>query len=74
MLSSLLAPRLLSPSTNANKQQVLKEAGKAEGEEFAFTEALIGGAAIDAHSDPYPKHTEEICKSSDAVLLASIGG
>ena len=53
---------------------VLKEAGKKEGEEFQFTEALIGGAAVDAANDPYPKETEDLCKSSDAVLLAAIGG
>lgn len=39
-----------------------------------FTEAAIGGAAIDAVGDPYPAATEQICKESDAVLLACIGG
>lgn len=53
---------------------VLRAAGKAEGEEFIFKEALIGGAAIDATGDPYPDETLQICKSSDAVLLAAIGG
>eukprot|EP00887_Chlorella_sp_A99_P000331 scaffold13.g331.t1 len=53
---------------------VLKAAGKKEGEEFEFTEALIGGAAIDATGDPYPADTEAACRASDAVLLASIGG
>lgn len=53
---------------------MLSEAGKAEGEEFVYTEAPIGGAAIDAAGDPYPASTEEICKASDAVLLACIGG
>lgn len=54
--------------------KVLIEAGKAEGESFLYTEALIGGSAIDATGDPYPKETEELCKASDAVLLAAIGG
>ena len=53
---------------------VLKAAGQAHGEEFVFTEALIGGAATDATGDPYPEETEKICKASDAVLLAAIGG
>ena len=39
-----------------------------------FEEALVGGAAIDAHGVPLPDETLEICKSSDAVLLAAIGG
>lgn len=53
---------------------MLTEAGRAEGEEFVYTEAPIGGAAIDATGDPYPASTEEVCKASDAVLLACIGG
>lgn len=52
----------------------LDAAGAAEGEDFAYTPALIGGAAIDASGSPYPAETEAICKASDAVLLAAIGG
>ena len=64
-----IGPEIMSVAIN-----VLKEAAKKEGEEFIFTEALIGGAAVDASNDPYPKETENACKSSDAVLLAAIGG
>ena len=53
---------------------VLNAAGQKEGEEFVFTKALIGGAAVDAANDPYPAETEAACKASDAVLLAAIGG
>ena len=53
---------------------VLSAAGEKEGENFEFNEALIGGAAIDATGDPYPEETMQICKASDAVLLAAIGG
>ena len=42
--------------------------------EFVFTEALIGGAAIDATGEPLPEETLNICRDSDAVLLAAIGG
>ncbi|NEO27577.1 MAG: 3-isopropylmalate dehydrogenase [Kamptonema sp. SIO4C4] len=41
---------------------------------FDFTEALIGGAAIDATENPLPEETLAQCKASDAVLLAAIGG
>ncbi|MDB9314663.1 3-isopropylmalate dehydrogenase [Spirulina sp. CS-785/01] len=41
---------------------------------FDFTEALIGGAAIDATETPLPDETLAQCKASDAVLLAAIGG
>ena len=54
--------------------KVLVAAGKAEGEEFVFDRALIGGAAIDATGEPLPKETLDKCKASDAVLLAAIGG
>jgi 3-isopropylmalate dehydrogenase len=42
--------------------------------EFDLQEALIGGAAIDATGNPLPPETIEICRQSDAVLLAAIGG
>jgi 3-isopropylmalate dehydrogenase len=54
--------------------KVLTAAGAKEGEEFEYNRALIGGAAIDATGSPLPKETLDLCKSSDAVLLAAIGG
>lgn len=53
---------------------VLETIGKQFDLKFAFTEALMGGAAIDATGDPLPTETLEICKKSDAVLFAAIGG
>ena len=41
---------------------------------FAFTEALIGGAAIEETGEPLPEETLKICRDSDAVLLSAIGG
>lgn len=41
---------------------------------FTFTEALIGGAAIDETGEPLPEKTLTACRQSDAVLLAAIGG
>lgn len=54
--------------------ELMGEAGRMEGEEFEFTEALIGGAAIDAVGKPLPQATLDSCLLSDAVLLAAIGG
>ncbi|MDB9493984.1 3-isopropylmalate dehydrogenase [Spirulina major CS-329] len=42
--------------------------------QFTFSEALIGGAAIDATGNPLPDETLKQCQGSDAVLLAAIGG
>lgn len=39
-----------------------------------FQEALVGGAAIDATGEPLPTETLEVCRQSEAVLLAAIGG
>ena len=64
----------IGPEIMAVALDVLTAAGKLEGEEFEYTEALIGGAAIDATGDPYPDETLQTCKASDAVLLSAIGG
>jgi len=39
-----------------------------------YSEALIGGAAIDATGVPLPTETIEKCKSCDAILLGAVGG
>lgn len=39
-----------------------------------YTEALLGGVAIDATGVPLPEETVEACKASDAVLLGAVGG
>lgn len=54
--------------------EVLKLVGEQLNIGFTFQEALIGGAAIDAIGEPLPEKTLEICRHSDAVLLAAIGG
>mgnify|MGYP000916889916 CR=1 FL=1 len=54
--------------------KVLKQAGERYHLEFKFTEALIGGVAIDAVGKALPEETLEICRNSDAVLLGAIGG
>ncbi|MCY7283809.1 MAG: 3-isopropylmalate dehydrogenase, partial [Cyanobacteria bacterium CAN_BIN43] len=48
--------------------------GEKLGLQFEFKTALMGGAAIDATGVPLPDETLEMCRSSDAVLLAAIGG
>ena len=53
---------------------VLKAVGKKFGHEFLFTEALLGGAAIDATGEPLPAETVRMCREADAVFLAAVGG
>jgi len=53
---------------------VLKVVGKQFDLQFEFQQALMGGAAIDATGEPLPVDTLEMCRNSDAVLLAAVGG
>lgn len=54
--------------------KVLQAVASRFNHQFTFTEALVGGAAIDAVGTPLPGETLELCKQSDAVLLGAIGG
>lgn len=39
-----------------------------------YTDALLGGAAIDQTGVPLPKETVKLCNQADAVLLGAVGG
>ncbi len=39
-----------------------------------FTEALVGGIAIDKEGKALPEKTIEICRNSEAILFGSVGG
>ena len=64
----------IGPEITKVAVSALKAAGKKADVSFTFTEAHIGGAAIDATGNPLPDETLDLCKASDAVLLAAIGG
>lgn len=64
----------IGPEIMAVTVEVLNAVGQQCDLAFNFTEALIGGSAIDATGNPLPDETLEMCKQSDAVLLAAIGG
>ena len=64
----------IGPEIMAIAVQVLKRIGEKFDITFQFTEALIGGAAIDATGNPFPPETLEACQNSDSILLAAIGG
>lgn len=54
--------------------KVLNKIGEKFNHTFEYTEALAGGAAIDAIGVPLPDETLEICKKSDALLFGAVGG
>lgn len=64
----------IGPEILAVTVEVLKVIGKQFDIAFEFQEALIGGAAIDETGEPLPEETLTMCRHSDAVLLAAIGG
>lgn len=64
----------IGPEIIAVAVDVLKAIAPKYDLEFTFTEALIGGAAIDETGEPLPEETLTTCRQSDAVLLAAIGG
>jgi 3-isopropylmalate dehydrogenase len=64
----------IGPEIMAVAVDVLKIVGKRFDLSFEFSTALIGGAAIDETGEPLPALTLDMCRNSDAVLLAAIGG
>ncbi len=64
----------IGPEITAEAVKVLGAIGEMADAKFEFTEALLGGAAIDATSNPLPEETLAAAHAADAVLLAAIGG
>jgi 3-isopropylmalate dehydrogenase len=54
--------------------EVLKATGKTFNFALDYTEADIGGIAIDNHGTAFPESTKKICENSDAILFGSVGG
>ncbi|MGH7261159.1 MAG: 3-isopropylmalate dehydrogenase [Nitrospiraceae bacterium] len=54
--------------------KVLKAVGERFHHTFEFTEASVGGRAIDQTGVPLPPETLALAKRSDAVLLGAVGG
>lgn len=64
----------IGPEITEVAVEVLRAAGAAYDVSFRFTEADIGGAAIDTAGIPLPQSSMEKCRSADSILLACIGG
>ena len=63
----------IGPEVTNQAIKVLNAIAEVYGHEFDYNEGLIGAAAIDATGNPYPDTTDELCKSSDAILFGAIG-
>ena len=64
----------IGPEISAEAVKVLGVIGELHGVAFEFTEALLGGAAIDATGTALPEATLEAAHAADGVLLAAFGG
>lgn len=64
----------IGPEITAEAVKVLRAVERVSELRFTFTEASIGGAAIDAAGTPLPTATVDLCRVADAVLLGAVGG
>jgi 3-isopropylmalate dehydrogenase len=73
MKIALMAGDGIGPEILAQAKAVLELLRK-EGLPIETEEALIGGAAYDAHKHPLPRQTLDLAKGADAVLFGAVGG
>lgn len=64
----------IGPEVMAEALSVLRACADAEKFQLDLSEALVGGAAIDAQGSALPEETLRLCESSDAILFGSVGG
>ena len=64
----------IGPEIIAEGRTVLDALGAKFDASFEYTEALLGGIAIDETGEALPEDTLRVAKASDAVLLAAVGG
>ncbi|MCG8554651.1 MAG: 3-isopropylmalate dehydrogenase [Proteobacteria bacterium] len=63
----------IGPEVAGAAKRVLSAVAEREGLSLAFSEELIGGAAIQATGEALPARTLEACLSADAILLGAVG-
>ena len=64
----------IGPEIIAEGVKVLDAVGRKYDVTFNYTEALLGGIAIDETGTALPEETLKVAKAADAVLLAAVGG
>ena len=64
----------IGPEIVGEALKVLDAAGRKFQFQMEYTDALMGGCAIDATGKPLPEKTVTACKAADAVLLGAVGG
>lgn len=64
----------IGPEVMAEALKVLAAVQDRFGFSLAFTQADVGGVAIDNHGHALPESTLRVCEQSDAILFGSVGG
>ncbi|HMM05224.1 MAG TPA: 3-isopropylmalate dehydrogenase [Clostridiales bacterium] len=64
----------IGPEIVAEAIKALNQIATKYGHRFHYTEADIGGAAIDGCGVPVSEETLDLCKKSDSILLGAVGG
>lgn len=64
----------IGPEIVSEAKKVLNRTAEMFGHKMIFTDILMGGASIDVHGIPLTEEAVETARSSDAVLMGSIGG
>ena len=63
-----------SPEIVKQTIRVLDKVAEKYGHTFHYTDAAMGGEAIDKYGDPLPQHELDKCLAADSVLLGAVGG
>ena len=64
----------IGPEIVTEAMKVLDAVGEKYGHTFNYEQLLMGGCSIDKYGEPLTNEAVEAAKSSDAVLMGSIGG
>ncbi len=64
----------IGPEVVAEGVKVLNAVGQRFDHTFDYTEAIVGGLAIDKTGTPLPDDTLTACRQADAILLGAVGG
>ena len=63
----------IGPEISAQGVAVMNAVARRFGHDVAYTQALVGAAAIDATGHPFPEQTYRACAAADAVLFSAVG-
>ncbi|MDR1190974.1 MAG: 3-isopropylmalate dehydrogenase, partial [Verrucomicrobiales bacterium] len=74
MKFAVLAGDGIGPEVMAVALDVLKVVARKFNFTYDYTEAPVGGAAIDAKGKALPEETVSVCRAHDAILFGSVGG